>query len=159
MAIRASDLDYKALAAYLVDGITWSRLREIAVQPSGFGGLQLFRDGSAQCKNLFGCSPSAIILTRPDTDLQFLKLLSGKEHLLHQLASKDLEQRSLGKDTRAAIESLGDLQQRCYRRILAEILERCMFLLYWTAKHSNVATNTSWDDLLHRASTIILDLS
>lgn len=159
MAIRASDLDYKALAAYLVDGITWSRLREIAVQPRDLGGLQLFRDGSAQCKNLFGCSPSAIILTRPDTDLQFLKLLSGKEHLLHQLASKDLEQRSLGKDTRAAIESLGDLQQRCYRRILAEILERCMFLLYWTAKHSNVATSTSWDDLLHRASTIILDLS
>ena len=158
MAIRASGLDYKALAAYLVEGVTWSRLREIAVKAPADGGLQLFSDGSAGCQNLFGCSPSAIILTRPETDLQFLKLLSGKEHLLHRLASKDLEQRRLGAETRAAIQNLGDLKQRCYRRVLAEILERCMYLLHWVAKHPIVATSDSWDDLLQRASSTILDL-
>ena len=30
MAIKASNLEYKHLAAYLVDGTTWTRLREIA---------------------------------------------------------------------------------------------------------------------------------
>ena len=51
MAIRASDLDYKALCAYFTDGITWSRLRTIAVQGRASGGLALFRDGSRACKD------------------------------------------------------------------------------------------------------------
>ena len=51
MAIRASDLDYRALCAYFADGITWSRLRNIAVQDRAAGGLALFRDGSRACKD------------------------------------------------------------------------------------------------------------
>ena len=51
MAIRASDLDYKALCAYFTDGITWSRLRNLAVQDRASGGLALFRDGSRACKD------------------------------------------------------------------------------------------------------------
>ena len=90
MAIRASGLDYKALAAYLVDGVTWSRLREIATKDPRDGGLHLFRDGSRECKNIFGSSPSAIVSTRPETDLNFLKLLQGKEHLLHRMATNCL---------------------------------------------------------------------
>ena len=103
MAISSSGLDYKALAAYLCEGVTWSRLREIATKGPGQGGLGLFTDSSAACKNLFGKSPSAIIVSRPDTDLQFLQLLQGKEHHLHRLAVKDLEQRKLGAETRSAI--------------------------------------------------------
>ena len=59
-AIRASSLEYKALAAYLCDGVTWSRLRDIATKGPAKGGLMLFPDGSQQCKDLFGRSPSAI---------------------------------------------------------------------------------------------------
>ena len=129
-AIKASGLDLKALAAYLFEGVTWNRLKDIATTSPAQGGLQLFRDTSQQCKDLFGKSPSAIIDTRPDTDLQFLKLLQGKEHLLHRLAVKDLEQRTLSPDTRAAVLNLGDINQRIQRRVLQEILERCMFLLY-----------------------------
>ena len=92
-AIRASGLDYKALAAYLCEGVTWSRLREIATKGLAEGGLALFRDCSQQCKDLFGTSPSAICNSRPDTDLEFLKLLAGKEHLLRKLAVEDLEQK------------------------------------------------------------------
>ena len=131
MAIRASGLDYKALAAYLVEGVTWNRLRDIAIKDPSDGGLRLFRDGSKECKEIFGKSPSAIISTRPETDLNFLKLLKGKEHLLHQLMMKDLEQRALCAETRAAILNLGDINLRIRRSILAEILGRCMFLLYW----------------------------
>ena len=111
-AIKASGLDLKALAAYLSDGTTWSRLKDIATTGPAQGGLQLFRDTSQQCKDLFGKSPSAIIVTRPDTDLQFLKLLEDKEHVLHRLAVRDLEQRTSSPDTRAAVLNLGDINQR-----------------------------------------------
>jgi hypothetical protein len=143
MALRASSLDYRALAAYLVEGIAWSRLREIATRGPRDGGLQIFKDGSRQCKEIFGKSPAAIISTRPETDLNFLKLLKGEEHVLHRLATKDLEQRALSEETRKAVSNLGDNNLRICRTILVEILERCMFLLYWNGKHSKVASNTS----------------
>jgi hypothetical protein len=159
LAIRSSDLDYKALAAYLCDGVTWSRLREIATKGPADGGLGLFKDCSQQCKNLFGRSPSAIIVSRPDTDLNFLKLLEGKEHLLHRVAVKDLEQRSLSAETQAAILNLGDIKSRIGRRVLQEILEKCMFLLYYNQKHATVAADTSWDELMQKAVAEILDLA
>ena len=61
MAIRASGLDYKAIAAYLAEGLTWNRLRELATKSPEAGGLGLFRDGSQQCKDVFGTSPCTII--------------------------------------------------------------------------------------------------
>ena len=156
--IRASGLDYKALAAYLCEGVTWSRLREIATKGVAEGGLALFREGSQQCKDLFGTRPDAICTSRPDTDLKFLKLLAGKEHLLHKLAVKDLEQRTLSSDTRAAIVNLGNIDARINRRILQEILEKCLFLLYYNSKHPSVASSTSWDVLMQRAVSEILNL-
>ena len=160
MAIRAAGgLDYKSLAAYLVDGITWTRLREIGVRSRLDGGLGLFTDGSRACKEIFGKSPSAIISSRPDTDLHFLRLLQGKEHVLHKLATKDLEQRtSLGAETTRAVANLGDVQQRIRRAVLSEILERCMFLLHWNVRHNMVAAETSWEQLVAQATSLILDL-
>ena len=159
MAIRASGLDYKNLAAYFVEGITWSRFREIATRAPGDGGLQLFRLGSRADKNLFGCSPSAIISTRPQTDLNFLKLLQGKEHLFHRIAARDLEQRpTLEADTKKAVECLGEIQLRVNRSILAEIIERCLFLMHWNAKHNKVVERTSWDELHNQAVSHILNL-
>jgi hypothetical protein len=158
VAIRVSGLDYRTLASYLVEGITWSRMRELATREPGDGGLGLFRDGSRRCKDVFGRSPSAIVDSRPETDLNFLKLLEGKEHILHRLATKDLDQRSLNAETKAAVLNLGDIKLRIRRRVLQEILERCMFLLYWTAKHPTVACDTTWDQLMQMAVTMILSL-
>ena len=103
-------------------------------------------------------SPSAICDSRPETDLKFLKLLEGKEHLLHRMATKDLEQRSLGADARAAILNLGDIKSRIRRRVLQEILEKCMFLLYWAGKHPTVTCETTWDQLMQKAVNLILSL-
>ena len=129
MAIRASGLDYRSLAAYLVDGVSWSRLRAIATTTEAQGGLNLFTDGSRACKNLFGGKPSAIVQSRPETDLNFLKLLQGKEHLLHRLATRDLEQRTtLGTETVAVVGNLGDVSAQIKIVILCEILMRSMFL-------------------------------
>ena len=114
------------------------------------GGLGLFADSSQQCKDVFGKSPSAIVDNRPETDLNFLKLLEGKEHLLHAMATKDLEQRALSADTREAIMHLADIKGRIHRRILQEILERCQLLYYWSGKHPSVASEIPWDELMER---------
>ena len=110
-AIEASALRYRKLAAYLVEGITWQRLRELATRSVRDGGLNLFKDGSQACKAFFGKSPGAIVDGRPETDLQLLRLLEGKEHNLHKLATKDLEQRDLEAGARAAILSLASIAE------------------------------------------------
>ena len=131
MAIRVFGLDYKALVAYLCEGVTWTRLREIATKDPALGGLGLFRDTSQQCTDVFGQIPSAIIDTRPDTYLRFFKLLEGKERLLHKLAARDLAQRSLGVEIRAVVVHLGDIKNRILqKRVLQDILEKSMLLLY-----------------------------
>ena len=124
------------------------------------GGLGLFRDGSRPCKDLFDGVPGSIVTTRPETDLMFLKFLRGKEHLLHRLAVRDLEQRTgLGTDTVRAVANLGDIKQRSCREILCELIERCFCLYYWSGKHDKVATTLSWPDLVEKACGIILDLA
>ena len=158
VAIRTSGLDYKALAAYMVEGVTWSRLRELATLAPADGGLRLFNDGSRECKRVFGHAPSAIVENRPETDLTFLKILEGKEHILHRLATKDLEQRSLSTESRGAILNLGDIKGRIRRRVLQEILERCMYLHYWSGKHPAVASDSSWDVVLQTATSLNLSL-
>ena len=105
-------------------------MRSFACKPIEDGGLGLFKDGPKQCKELFGQSPLKIIHIWPETDLNFLKLIEGKEHLLHQLAMKDLQQRSLVAETKAAIVNIGGSKNRINKRVLHDVLERCMFLLY-----------------------------
>ena len=98
----------------------------------------MFKDGSPQCQYLFKRSPGTIICKRPETDLEFLTFLSGKEHILHRLALKDLEQRTkLGAEAGAAVACLGDIRQRFLRLILKEVLLRCFFLARWNSKHQN----------------------
>ena len=56
MAIKSASEatgDYQTLCAYLGDGVTWRRPRAIATKPVDEGGLNLFRDGSPACHQLF----------------------------------------------------------------------------------------------------------
>ena len=159
MAIRESGLDYRALAAYFVDGITWARLRAIATKSVDDGGLNLFRDGSRACMDIFGKSPEAIAETRPDTDLKFLQFLKGKEHVLYDLARRDVAQReALKQRTKDAVANLGDVAARIGRAILCEVLHRSFWLLRWNGKHSKVAAATSWDELIGQAQGVVMDL-
>ena len=129
MAIKAIDLDYQNLAAYFVEGATWSRLRAIATQAPRHHGLGLFAASSTYCKEVLSKSPQAIVKNRPETDLHFLELLKGKEHIFHRWASKDLEQRtSLGPETTRAVLNVGDIALMIFRTIMSEILRRCLFL-------------------------------
>ena len=154
------NLDYKPLCAYLTEGITWSRLRNIAVKSRADGGLALFREGSKACKTVFGTSPASIVDGRPESDLAFLKFLRGKEVVLNQLALKDLEQRTkLAEATKTAIRSLGSVPKRLCRVVLCEVLERCLYLARWNSRHEYIAECTSWEKLIDTATQKILDLT
>ena len=149
---------YKNLAAYLADGVTWRRLRTIACTPKAEGGLGLFADGSAACKRIFHRMPGVVISTRPQTDMAVLEFLRGKESVLYNLASLDIKQRRLGTTTSETIETLRSQPKNICRGIVAEILHRCLFLMYWTTKRNLVAKESSWESLMAEASSTILSL-
>jgi len=159
---QAKDLGvtYKPLCVYLTDGITWSRLRAIAVNRQADGGLALFREGSQACKDVFGTSPGPVVDGRPESDLAFLQILKGKEVTLHKLCLRDLEQRpSLCPTTATAVRDLGSTLQRLQRVVLAEIVERALFLARWNSRHQHLIECTSWEELLKTATDKILDLT
>ena len=74
------------------------------------------------------------------------------------MAVRDLEQRTLSVATRTAILNLGDIKSRIGRRILQELLEKCLFLLYYNQKHTSVAESTSWEELMQKGVSEILNL-
>lgn len=65
--------EYKALANYLHDGITWTRLQAIATLPENLGGLGLFGRQTAQFHSFFSPAPPHVIDDRPETDMRLLR--------------------------------------------------------------------------------------
>ena len=157
-ALSLSDLNYRGILTYLREGITWTRLRGIAVRSRADGGLALFADGSPECKRIFGVKPDSTIEGRPDTDLHALQVLFDREQTLYQCARKDLTQRvSLDAAKVDAVAALGNIERRLFRAILMEILDRCMFLAMWNSKQNHVAKHTSWGALVKTTTEHILN--
>ena len=162
MAIKAAEAfisDYKALASYLGDGVTWRRLRALATKPTEDGGLNLFADGSPACFEVFHRAPGGIVHGRPHSDLQFLSFLRGKEEVLAKLCAADMQQRDLAEATKKAVEALRLVEQNIFRSILCEILHRTHYLHFWTGVHPQVAAATSLEVLMDKAAEVILDMS
>ena len=134
--------------------MTWKTLQDIAVEPRMVASHSS-QKGPRRFVDIFGQSPSAIVDNRPETDMGLLKHLKGKEHDLHQASTRDLAQRSLWEDDVAAVRSLGSPSLRIHRAILAEVLQRCMFLKRWSDKHTCVAAVTTWDELVQRCVQVI----
>ena len=145
-AIKTSGLDCRGIATYLVEGVTWARLKLIATRETRLGASLFFKEGSHQYRQVFGTAPAAMMSRRPHTDAALLQLLCGREHILHRLAVTDLRQRRLGQEATQAIASLGDITLRIRRGTLFEVLQRAMFLYNWSCAHPHVASVTSWDD-------------
>ena len=70
---------------------------------------------------------------------------------LAKLAKRDLEQRTLGEDTRAAVASLNSLRDKVFRRLNLDMIERGLFMFYYTKKHKRVLPETNFDDIVARA--------
>ena len=91
--------------------------------------------------------------------LAFLTWLRGKEHVLHLVSARDVQQRRLAASTRHAVAILGDVQGRAERSVCAEVLHRSMFLHCWVNKHRHIAGEKSLEQLMADAEFIIQDMS
>ena len=151
--------DVKTLCSYMSDGVTWSRLQALATTPVLEGGLGLFQEMSREHKAIFGRAPGGIVEGRPESVLHFLTFLRGKEHVLHLVCARDLEQRRLAKNTRQAVALLGDVQGRAERSICGEVLHRALYLHRWVNEHNSIAGAYSLEGLLSRAEAVVQDLS
>ena len=101
--------DVKAIAAYLSDGITWTRLRTLATTSRADGGLELMVPMSMQTLDFFNRSCGAVVEGRPESVFHILRFLCPRERTLRLLVPRDVEERNLGnvgKEAEAALVSV-----------------------------------------------------
>ena len=135
----------RKLCEYLGDGCTWQRLQSLATTGVLEGGLGLCTMGSREHKRVFGRAPGSIVEGRPESDLNFLRFLRGREHALHLVTKEDLARRpNLAQATHDAVPLLGDHEGRAMRQVCAEVLHRALYLHWWVNKHGRIAETTRW---------------
>ena len=149
----------KAICAYLCSGNTWMRLPALASTPVVDGGLGLFAERSNAYAAIFARAPGAIVEGRPESDMNFLAFLGGKEQVLLAWCTRDVEDRALATSTADAIATLGDHRGAAERRVCAEMLHRALFLHHWVNKSAHISNETTLADLSERAKYVLQDLS
>jgi hypothetical protein len=143
--------DTKALNSYLRQGVTWSRLSSLAVQPVAAGGLAMFRENSPEHVAIFGTQPPKVIDDRPETDADWLDWLLPKQSVLVPLIEADLASRKLkGDDGQQGLSTLKDKRACMLRHIDLVMMKKSMFMYYWTKKHNHVAACTQFASLVDK---------
>ena len=139
-AMPEVEKEVQCSAAYLSDGITWSRIRGLVTRSRADGGLGLMEPMGREAQDFFKESCGAVVDGRPESVYNILRFLGSRELVLRQAVAQDLGIRNLGKDAQSALEAL-ECPGNNARRILAcELLRRCLWLQYHTLK-----THTSWN--------------
>ena len=157
---RAMGAQYKkglALNNYLRDGVTWARLKAIAVQSREEEGLDLMDEGGHQFAFVFRNSPPRLIDERPQATLDFFKWLLPREHVLKLLISQDMRLRNLGgADAVTALETVNASKDAALRRIDTVLMHKSMYMFYFVKKYENtVACADSFEQVIDKASDII----
>ena len=141
-----------ALNSYLRQGVTWSRLASIAVQPIAAGGLGLFTEGSRDFKAIFRSQPPRLIDERPEATVLWYEWLIPKQNVLAKLIACDLRSRNLqGTDGARGLKTLQTTRDCLCRSIDLVLMKKSMFLFYYVKKKLYIAENTSFDALVKRA--------
>ena len=151
--------EVKKVCEYVGNGVTWTRMQALAVTPVLENGLGLFGERSLEFKRIFGAAPRAIIENRPESDLNFLRFLNGRERTLHMLASRDVSDRSLAAATQDAVEVMASHEGRAQRRVCAEVLHRSLYLHFWVNAHNHICGVKTLDELMDQAKSIIQGVS
>jgi len=148
---------FASMLNYLRDSGTWLRLQAIAVQPAHQGGLAMTTEGSALFKMVFGVAPPAIVDGRPESISIALKWLLPKETTLARLAVRDIEQRGLGADIKEAVASMTNLRDRVFRRLNLDMVERGLFMFYFSKKAKHILPDYSFDEIVEKAIGVLTD--
>ena len=149
----------EALCTYLNSAQSTAcwHLQCIAAHSVEEGGLGLFQEGSREFCAVFSQMPGTILEDRPESVMDFLRFLRGREKTLALCAAKDLAARDLGQGARKAAEALANVQGRVERSITAELLHRSLYLARQGNLTRYIASSTSLSDLLDKACTTIFD--
>ena len=118
----------------------------------------MVREGSPQYKDAFGAMPSSTVEDRPESVMNFMMFLRGRERIFAQCAAKDVAERSLGETAQQVAASLADVGARVRRSILAELLYRGLLLAKVGNKEGRVALARTLDSLEKEAADTILDV-
>ena len=146
----------KAISSYLHEGVTWNRLKALAVTSVADGGLALFGDGSPQFHEVFGRAPPKNMDERPDTTCALLKWLIHRQVILARLVRHDALTRHLGGQSNTlARNSLCDIGDCVRRRVLFVMLKKALYVYYFIEGHENVVLHTSLADLVNKAKQIM----
>ena len=160
-ALLAEVTDYKLitrLCEYLCEGSTWTRLQGLATTPVLEGGLGLFPELSRTHAAVFGTTPGSIVPGRPESALEFLKFLRGKEHVLAPVCRRDVDDRHVADKTLDAVALLGDVRGRAGRSVVAELLHRALFLHRWVNVHPHIARVELLETLFQQGKDNLQDL-
>lgn len=127
-----------AMNAFLHQGVSWRRLQEIAVQGCDRGGAGLFEAGSVEFVKVFATAPPKVIDNRPESVVDFLGWLVGKDETLGKLAALDVNARNLRFDRVAmALKAFGCPEARAKRLLLYDLTRRSLGI-YYTVKKSGL---------------------
>ena len=146
---------------YLHDGVTLSKIKEIAIRPVADNGLALMTETSAEFASLFTPTPTHIIDLRPESIADFMFWLLPRERYLLPCFKKDATLRTLvDGDRENAIASLEEPFFRVRRFIAYDLLCRGLYLAYWAKKHGNIAkSGTSFEELTAKAVSVVCSTS
>ena len=142
----------KAISTYIHEGCTWHRFKSIAVQQLGFV------EGSPAFQALFRRAPPNNQDDRPATTCIFLQWLDERKHILGRVAKIDMDKRQLqSKHSKLAVPSLGSHERCILRRVASVLMNKALFLFYFTEGKQHVALHANLTDLFEKAANIISD--
>ena len=152
----------KAISEYLHEGVTWNRLKSIAVLPPAEGGLALFADGSPEYAFYFTTSPPRNMTERPETTAELLKWLQPRESVLRRVVTQDHETRNLsGQSNILARATIADRKACVFRRIAYVLLKKALYLFYYIEAKKRISVHddltTLIDEAAHNITSVSID--
>lgn len=123
-----------ALNSYLRRGVTWSRLKAIAIKSEVEGGSGLgWTEHAPEFVRFFSSSPPKMMDERPEATVEFMEWLLPRQFTLRQLVDADLRSRFLdGTEARDGQATLQSRRECIYRHVDYIMMKKAMFLFYWT---------------------------
>ena len=147
--------EVQSIAAYLSDGITWSRLRGLLTRGVADGGLGLLHPLANESPDFFKESCGAIVDGRPESVYNILRFLGPRELKLRQVVGRDLEERNLSEDVQHARDALESPQGRARRIVACEVLRRCLWMHWNNMKHPFILGQSSFKRLAEKWAGMI----
>ena len=154
-AMPEVEKEVQCIAAYLSDGITWSRIRGLVTRSRADGGLGLMEPLGREAQDFFQESCGAVVDGRPESVYNILRFLGSRELVLRQAVGQDLERRNLGQDARSALEALESPQGKARRIVACELLRRCLWLHWHTLNNPHILEHMTFQGLADKWALMI----